>query len=247
MAVAWLSAFFAQVEFLWKGQAQPRDYRVNFRDGFKASQVDDGSGNGINVLTYDVDLANIDENATNSTVVVRTATGGIKAKTINGTGFTFESARHVRFVMPVSPLSLTGLTLKTGTGSVQTTTTTPQAVLYNEALGLIHGAVWVQTVVRVFPASGHVLLPATFPLVKIWAVDEDENMTRIDVSSSSPTFGNVGAYEAGGYNITVTIGNHTIDLETNRYIVEVYDEVGGGAIAGLDIARISWEGLEASL
>lgn len=80
MGASWLRAFLEPLAIYVGGALQPRDNRVNFRNGFTASQVLDELG--VPRLTIDVSLATATPDPTPNTVVSRNGSGSSSFTTL---------------------------------------------------------------------------------------------------------------------------------------------------------------------
>lgn len=235
-SATWLKQFLAPLVLLWKGVKQNRDDRVDFRDGFVASQVPDA--NGVNVLTFDTEVGAATETPDPSKVPIRSASGALYATSFvaDPAGFfAYSSAKPVTVVEKLSVLEVidpvTGWSIVGGgtpkanaVGLTWTTEITPP-----------HGATITSISVRLAGDTGHVALPANMPTFSIAQIDGDGNVLAlggpyVDASPDIASYEVFHAIDSGTVNLP-------IDRTQYRYFVTLSTESGANSLPNTVISQ----------
>lgn len=117
-----------------------------------------------------------------------------------------------------------------------------QLIVSNAGAGLVFaldrlpdGHVLTQIRVKMLPAGGHALQPASLPYLKIYKIALDGTATLLGTFTYS--WVDVGTYETGFY---LALGGlaETVSLATYRYICEVGVENGANSVYGTIIKSI---------
>lgn len=231
MAASWLKNFLAPIRFLVAGITQVRDDRVNFRNGFTASQVADSDG--VDVLTIDVDAANASYEPTADTIPLRNGSGTLKGATITATSFTYSSAKEYSAYDPIIPEP--GL-IDGATGWTINASREPEA---NDV-----GIEWPNEIkppvgsslksIRVIysPAGGHAGLPADQPSIQL-AVVADGVISAYETPEQDAA-ADLTAYQAVR-TLTKTFATPLTIEAANRYLVVFTSEDGADSAAGLKL------------
>jgi hypothetical protein len=231
MGASWLKNYLAPVQFLVNSIAQFRDNRVNFRNGFTASQVLDADG--LPVLTIDSSVSSTSYEPTASTIPIRNGSGTLKGATITALSFTYSTAKEIsRF----DPILVSPDFIDPATGWTINSAREPQA----NAIGIEWaneikppvGSSLKSIKVEYTPAGAHVGLPNDQPAM-ILAVVIDGVVTPYEtaVQDNAAT---VLAYEAKR-TLTKTFATPLVINVAHRYIVLFENEESTNALAGLKL------------
>jgi hypothetical protein len=231
MAASWLKIFLAPIEFLVGGIAQARDDRVNFRNGFAASQVLDADGSP--VLTIDNDLADTSYEPTADTIPIRNGSGALKGNTITATSYTYSSPKEIARYDPIIPESdlidpITGWTIN---GSREPEANAVGIEWPNEIKPPVGSSLKSIRVVYT-PATGHGGVPADQPVIAL-AVVVNGSISMYEVPAQDNA-ASVLAYETTR-TLTKTFAVPIAVNAAHRYIVLFTNEESANAIAGLKL------------
>ena len=234
MGAAWLKNYLAPIRFLVAGIAQIRDDRVNFRNGFTASQVADADG--VNVLTIDADLSDTSYEPTADTIPLRNGSGTLKGNTITATSFTY-----------VTPITVTGEEPFHSNAAMDS----PADWTWNFnrfPVVTTVGATWVcdikppsgsmlKTVSVVYtPQSGHIALPLTTdrPLLALVSYSDDGTSSAHGTAYDAPV--DIPDFEQKR-TLTISLGSGLSISATRRYVLIFRTETGANAIVGTILQR----------
>jgi len=228
---SWLKNYLAPVDFLVNWISQARDDRVNFRNGFTSSQVNDSDGEP--VLTIDVDVADTSYEPTANTIPLRNGSGTLKGNVITAASYTYSSAVEVAQYDPIIPEPglIDGVTGWTINASREPEANDVGIEWPNEIKPPVGSSLKSIRVVYT-PALVHVGLPADQPAITLGRV-----INGVITPYETPAQDNAAslvAYEATR-TLTKTFATPlTIDA-AHRYIVLFNNEDSTNAIAGLKL------------
>lgn len=231
MSAAWLKNYLAPIRFLVAGIAQIRDDRVNFRNGFTASQVADADG--VNVLTIDSDLASTSYEPTASTIPIRNGSGTLKGATITASSYTYSSAREISkydVIIPEPGLidPVTGWTIN----SAREPEANAVAIEWPNEIKLPTGASLKSIRVIYTPAGAHADLPADQPTIALGVVAD--GVISMYETPAQDAAADLTAYE-DVRTLTKTFATPLTIEAANRYIVIFTNEDSTNALAGLKL------------
>jgi len=228
-SATWLKRFLAPLEILWNGVKQNRDDRLDFRDGFIASQEVDALG--VNVLTLKTDVGAATETPDASKVVKRNASGVAYAFGFTadpGGSFSYSSAKSVTVVEPMRVLepidAVTGWTIISG-GMAQANVV---GLTWTAEITPPDGCALTEIAVRLVGKSGHVALPGSMPYFEIASVDGDGNIVALGGPFPDASV-DMAAYEVP-HDITSGVINVSVDRSANRYFVILTTESGADSL-----------------
>lgn len=234
MAASWLKIFLAPIRFLVGGIAQNRDDRVNFRNGFTASQVLDADG--LPVLTIDNDVSNTSYEPTADTIPIRNGSGTLKGATITATSFTYVTPITIQRDEPFQSNNAIESTDWSWNFNRSPTTTVVTAATWACDLNLIPGST-LKTISAVYtPPGGHGALPLTTDRTRVLLFSyEDDNTTTL-ISSVYDNPASVVEYEANR-TLTLDLGSGISVASGKRYVFVFQSEGGANAVSGTILCR----------
>jgi hypothetical protein len=230
---SWLKNYLAPLRILVAGIAQVRDDRVNLRNGFTASQVNDSDGKP--VLTIDVSTANTSYEPTENTIPIRNGSGTLKGDTITASSYTYVSPVEVQRDEPFQPSSemLSG---DWQWGASEFPTTTVIGAEWICELDLIPDSRIKSVAVVYTPPSGHTLLPAGTDRSRIVLESIADDGTATTVGSLYETAVTVESYEVNR-ELKLSFDNPLTVFAGVCYRLRFQSEKGDNALTGTVLYR----------
>lgn len=234
MAASWLKNYLAPIRFLVASIAQVRDDRVDFRNGFTASQVADSDG--VNVLTIDVDAANASYEPTANTIPLRNGSGTLKGATITATSFTYVTPIEIQYDEPFYSNQAIESTDWAWNFDRSPATTVATAATWACDLNLIPGST-LKTVSAVYtPPGGHGALPLTTDRTRVLLFSYEDDNTATAVANVYDNPASVVDYEANR-TLTLDLGAGITVVAGRRYVFVFQSEGGANAVSGTILTR----------
>ena len=234
MAAAWLKNFLAPIRFMLAGVAQVRDDRIDFRNGFTASQVLDTDG--VPVLTFDVITSNTSYEPTANTIPIRNGSGTLKGNVITSTSYTYVTPITIQYDEPFQSMAYMFSTDWTWNSSRCPTTVVATAATWRCDLNLIPGST-LKTISAVYtPPSGHGALPLTTDRTRVLLFTYEDDNTATAVANAYDNPASVVAYEANR-TLTLDLGAGITVVAGRRYVFLFVSEGGANALSGTILCR----------
>jgi hypothetical protein len=234
MAASWLKNYLAPIRFLVAGIAQLRDDRVNFRNGFTASQVADADG--INVLTIDTAISNTQYEPIPSTIPIRNASGTLKGNVITSTSFTYVTPVTIQYDEPFQSNHTIESTDWAWNFSRVPATTVATAATWACDLNLIPGSTLKTVSVVYTPPSGHGALPLTTDRTRVLLISYEDDGTATAIADVYDNPASVVAYEVNR-TLTLDLGAGITVVTGRRYVFLFVSEGGANALSGTILYR----------
>jgi hypothetical protein len=232
--MSWLSSILSPIKILLNGEEQTRDDRIDFRNGFTATQVPDADG--INVLTIDTEVGAATVTPTADKVVKRNGSGAVYGTTMVATTFSYASpvtiTRDEAIVVDYANMDPT-------TGWSINNEVEPESndvgIEWRTEIKPPVGSVLQSFAARYTPPSGHMNLPDQ-PSIWLIIVDEDGTLTTYETPAQDNA-ADIAAYELGPRTITKTFATPLLVEADKRYIALFTSEDGADALSGLKLHR----------
>ena len=232
--MSWLSSLLAPLKILLNGVEQTRDDRIDFTDGFTASQVPDADG--VNVLTLSTEVGKATVTPTADKVVLRNGSGAIYGTTIVATTYSYAAPVTITRDSAIIPdvANIDGATGWSINGSLEPEANAVGIEWRNEINPPI-GSTLQSIAVRYTPPAAHGALPDQ-PTIQLVTVDEDGTHAQIE-SPAQDNAADVATYELGPRTLTKTFATPVAIASNVRYLVVFTNEDGGDAEVGLKLHR----------
>jgi len=229
MGAAWLKNYLAPIRFLVAGIAQIRDDRVNFRNGFTASQVADADG--VNVLTIDADLSDTSYEPTADTIPLRNGSGTLKGNVITATTFTYVTPKEFTFREPIRPTEPAVFDPVTGWSINASLELEANAVplQWVTELALVPGSTLTELEAVYTPPGAHVGLPGDQPSIELFEVGY--GAAPVLVESIQDNAADLVAYETQR-TLTLVLTTPLVVNANKRYVLQFNSETAANSLAG---------------
>lgn len=232
--MSWLSSLLAPLRIFWNGVEQIRDDRIDFTDGFIASQVPDADG--VNVLTLSTEVGKATVTPTADKVVLRNGSGVIYGTTIVATTYSYATPKTIT---RDEPIAVDYASMHPSTGWSINNSVEPEAnavgIEWRAEIKPPVGSTLQSISVRYTPPSTHGALPDQ-PTIQLATVDEDGTLAPYETPAQDNA-ADVTAYELGPRTLTKTFATPVAIASNVRYLVIFTNEDGGDAEVGLKLHR----------
>lgn len=232
--MSWLSSLLAPLRIFWNGVEQTRDDRIDFTDGFIASQVTDVDG--VNVLTLSTEVGAATVTPTADKVVKRNGSGAVYGTTIVATAYSYATPKTIT---RDEPIVVDYTNMHPSTGWSFNNSVEPEAnavgIEWRAEISPPVGSTLQSIAVRYTPPGAHGALPDQ-PSVQLAIVDEDGALSAYETPAQDNA-ADIAAYELGPRTLTKTFAAPVAIVANVRYLAIFTTEDGGDALAGTKLHR----------
>jgi hypothetical protein len=227
--MSWLSSLLAPLKLLWNSVEQTRDDRIDFTDGFIATQVPDADG--VNVLTLSTEVGAATVTPTADKVVLRNGSGVIYGTTIVATTYSFPTPRTISYKEPIRVTDVDKMDPVTGwiLNSSQELEAADVSLQWLAEITPPVGSNLKTISVVYTPPGAHPALPGDQPSIELFTIAEGTAPTLYD--SVQDNAADLLAYEAKR-TLTLTLGTPITIVSGTRYWLQFNAETSTNAAAG---------------